>query len=268
MTTLKALKQDWEWLGENDPLWAVCTDPSRSRGRWQPGEFFATGEAEVSTVLGLLRSLGYAPNAKANALDFGCGAGRLTRALSGHFAHCSGVDISSSMIAAAKRLNHDRANCSFVVNSTERLEDLPWPSYSFIYSSIVLQHLRPRFVISYLQEFARLLADGGVMVFQMPSHRKAFLGGLRSVLQLKSRIRRLREATGQIASDPRGKMEMNCLRENRIRRVLNSAGCNVVDVRLTNSCDPGFNGNLRYLAEEPVSGYVSQQYVAVKVARG
>jgi len=265
---LESLKQDWEWLGENDPLWAVCTDPSRGKGRWTEQEFFATGEAEVNTVLELLRSLRCAPNAGHNALDFGCGPGRLTRALSKHFANCYGVDISSSMVDAAKRLNHDRANCRFVVNSTEKLIDLSCHSYGFIYSSIVLQHVRPRYVISYLQEFGRLLMNGGILVFQMPSHRNAFMGRLRSALQLKFRMRRLREAMGQIDPDPRTKMEMNCLREERICRVLNSAGCDVVDVRLTNSCDPSFNGNLRYLDAEPISGYVSKQYVAVKIADG
>ncbi|MGB7600547.1 MAG: class I SAM-dependent methyltransferase [Candidatus Sulfotelmatobacter sp.] len=265
MTTLKSLQQDWEWLGENDPLWAVCTDPSRSDRRWNQQEFFATGEAEVNTVLDLLQSLGYTPSRKERALDFGCGAGRLTRALSLHFDQCCGIDISFSMIAAAKRLNHDRTNCQFLVNRSEKLVDQPDRSYGFIYSSIVLQHLRPRLVISYLQEFARLLSGGGVLVFQMPSHRNAFLGQLRSALHLKSRIRRLRQAVGQIDSDPRSKMEMNCLRAGPIHQVLNSSGCEVADVRLTNSCDPGFNGNLRYLEAEPISSYVSKQYVALKV---
>jgi SAM-dependent methyltransferase len=265
MTTLKSLQQDWEWLGENDPLWAVCTDPSRNNRRWNEREFFATGEAEVHTVLDLLRSLGCTPDRKERALDFGCGAGRLTRALSFYFDRCCGVDISSSMIAAAKRLNHDRTNCQFLVNRTEKLADLPDRSCGFIYSSIVLQHLRPRLVISYLQEFSRLLAPGGVMVFQMPSHRNAFLGGLRATLHLKSRIRHLYEAVGQIDSDPRTRMEMNCLREPPIRQVLSSSGCELADVRLTNSCDPEFNGNLHYLEAEPISSYVSKQYVALKV---
>jgi hypothetical protein len=45
------MQRDWEWLGENDPLWALCTDPSRSKGRWNVQEFLATGEAEVNRVL-------------------------------------------------------------------------------------------------------------------------------------------------------------------------------------------------------------------------
>ena len=74
-----------------------------------------------------------------------------------------------------------------------KLADLASQSDGFIYSSIVLQHLRPKLVISYLQEFARLLSAGGVMVFQMPSHRNAFLGGLRMAMHLKSRFWRVRE---------------------------------------------------------------------------
>jgi len=35
-------------------------------------------------------------------------------------------------------------------------------------------------------------------------------------------------------------------------------------VALTNSCDPSFSGDLQYLTREPLHGYVSKQYCAVK----
>ena len=41
----------------------------------------------------------------------------------------------------------------------------------FIYSRIVLQHVNSRYAVrSYLSEFARVLAPGGLLVFQLPSH--------------------------------------------------------------------------------------------------
>ena len=48
------------------------------------------------------------PRARALALDFGCGAGRLSRALAAHFEHVVGVDVSASMIETARALNRRR----------------------------------------------------------------------------------------------------------------------------------------------------------------
>jgi ubiquinone/menaquinone biosynthesis C-methylase UbiE len=266
MTSLRALKQDWDWLGQNDPLWAACTDPERSKNRWNRQEFFATGEAEIQTVLNHLQSLGLALNREEMALDFGCGPGRLTRALSLRFNTCYGVDISSAMVEAAKRLNGDRPNCHFVENDTERLVQFADNSFGFIYSSIVLQHIEPRIVISYLQDFARLLKRPGILVFQMPSHRKAWMGVLREKIQLRAKLQKLSKIMGISGGDPRKNMFMHCLDEEVIRRELNRAACEIVDVRLTNSCDRDFNGGLRYLNQEPDAGYVSKQYVVMKSA--
>ncbi|MCU1219443.1 MAG: hypothetical protein JWN42_640, partial [Candidatus Angelobacter sp.] len=49
-----------------------------------------------------------------------------------------------------------------------------------------------------------------------------------------------------------------------IRNVIIQNGARVVDVQLTNSCDPSFSGDLRYLAREPQEGFVSKQYCVVK----
>jgi hypothetical protein len=59
-------------------------------------------------------------------------------------------------------------------------------------------------------------------------------------------------------------MEMHCITEPVIRKLIEQNGAHVVDVRLTNSCDPSFSGNLQYLAQEPQAGYVSKQYCVVK----
>lgn len=262
--TLQAQKQHWESLGKRDPLWAVCTDPERSQGRWDTDEFFATGEEEIQTVLECLSSLGVICDRKQRALDFGCGPGRLTRALSMRFDTCYGVDIASTMIDAAKRFNADRPNCHFVVNDSECLTQFPDQSCGFIYSSIVLQHIEPGCVNSYLRDFARLLQPSGVLVFQMPSHRKAWLGGLREKLQLRAKLQRISEGIGGVVRKPGKNMLMHCLREERIRDVFSSVACRVLDVRLTNSCEPDFNGRLRYVGREPGAGYISKQYVVIK----
>jgi ubiquinone/menaquinone biosynthesis C-methylase UbiE len=63
----------------------------------------------VSTKLGH-------PMQRESALDFGCGVGRLTRALSRYFNQSYGIDISASMIKKAQELNQSYPNCQFIFN--------------------------------------------------------------------------------------------------------------------------------------------------------
>ena len=93
-------RQDWEHLAEIDPLWAVLTLRGRKGGRWDVDEFFATGEAEVGHVISIAETLGRPARAE-RALDFGCGVGRLTRALGARFESALGVDISAGMVDQA-----------------------------------------------------------------------------------------------------------------------------------------------------------------------
>jgi SAM-dependent methyltransferase len=275
MTDLDQLKADWEYLAQTDPLWAICSDPTKARGAWQPAEFFASGEAEIGTVLAHVESLGLRPDYSGRALDFGCGVGRLTRALAARFAACAGVDISDTMIAAANDWNRAGDRCVYLVNDRDDLRRFEDGSFSFIYSSIVLQHMEPPFMAHYITEFVRLLTPDGILVFQVPDtlkHRdriadlRVRLADLRVRLALRTRLRRLlgRGARVEARTEPPGRMEMHCLKERRVRRIVQSAGGAVVDVRLTNSTELDFNGRLRYLAREPETGFVSKQYCVMR----
>ena len=59
-----------------DAKWSVLTNPEK-RNFWEDSESFATGEHEVGQLILMLQGLGY-PELFKNALDFGCGVGRLT----------------------------------------------------------------------------------------------------------------------------------------------------------------------------------------------
>ena len=103
------------------------------------------------------------------ALDFGCGVRRLTRALAAHFA--TGVDLAPSMMAQAQALDLEH-RCEFVLNARADLSMFPDNTFDFIYSNIVLQHMRPEYSTAYIREFCRALAPGAVAVFQLPSKHK------------------------------------------------------------------------------------------------
>ena len=166
---LNQLQKHWDEFGKRDPLWAILTLPEKANGGWDPAEFFANGEDEIQ------RAVSYARDQKAElnpqrALDFGCGVGRLTQALCQHFAECHGVDIAPSMIAGANRYNQYPTRCHYHLNDQDNLRLFPDNSFDFIYSVIVLQHIRPEYSLRYIREFLRVLAPNGIALFQIPSH--------------------------------------------------------------------------------------------------
>ena len=162
---LAKLRRVWGALGHDDPLWAVLSHSDKRGGRWQADEFLATGQVEIDSQLAALAPSGY-PLRRDLAIDFGCGAGRLSRALATHFEKVIGIDVSASMISSARRLNADVANIEFRENAAADLAGIDDGSVDFVFSHITLQHIPTALAIGYVDEFLRVLAPGGVAVFQ------------------------------------------------------------------------------------------------------
>jgi SAM-dependent methyltransferase len=262
MKSLLDMQRNWEGLAQADPLWAICTDPQKKNKKWDKDQFFATGRKEIETVMDCLGALGVKVNPQFPALDFGCGVGRLTRAMAPHFSRCYGIDISPTMVRMAAELNRDIPQCRFLVNDKERLAEFEDNYFGFIYTSIVLQHIAEPYSRKYLVELVRVLKPGGALVFQIPDsfRAKAFVR-LRTKLGLRSRLPRWFPGKNYV-------LEMHCISEDAVHELVRHAGARMVDVRLTNSTDPSFSGNLRYLNQEPEWGYVSKQYCVVKPGLG
>src|ERR1700760_1117089 len=108
MIGISAVAKTWEELAQQDALWAILTDPDKRAGRWTVNEFMDTGSREIATILSCLNELKLLADFDSTALDFGCGVGRLSRALSFHFRNVVGLDISETMIAHARSMNADR----------------------------------------------------------------------------------------------------------------------------------------------------------------
>jgi SAM-dependent methyltransferase len=167
---LPALRRHWERLARRDPYWAVLTDPDKRGGGWDVAEFFRSGTDEIDSALERAGALGIVVTRR-RALDFGCGAGRLTQAMAAHFTRCDGVDISESMLRLAERHNRYPDRCAYHLNTAQDLALFADESFDFVYSTLVLQHMEPRYSTHYMRELARVLAPGGLLVFQVPSQR-------------------------------------------------------------------------------------------------
>jgi SAM-dependent methyltransferase len=249
MDSFAELKDNWQSLGKKDPLWAILNDPRAKGGRWSIDEFLWTGQVEVDRLFNWLENRGVKNIGHGCALDFGCGAGRLTQALAKRFDRCIGVDIAKSMVEAAYKLNPP-ANCEFLVNERPNLSVFANGSFDFIYSSIVLQHIPHPHAVNYISEFCRLLAPGGLVVFQIPVHKKLPLGvrfaqvkhWFAAKIALRTRLRRLLGKSPPPSRAPR--IEMHVVPKAVVENRLAAGGVKLFGSAFTNSCDLSFNGDL------------------------
>lgn len=164
----RRLARNWEALGDADPLFGVLSDPAKYGGKWDPQEFFASGQAHVDKLMRIL-SDARATFDRGACLDFGCGVGRLTVPLARMFTRTVGVDVARPMIEAARRHLPAGVACEFVVNRDPALRQFASGTFDLVHSCLVLQHIPPDVSVRYIAEFLRVAKPGGLVVFQVPA---------------------------------------------------------------------------------------------------
>jgi ubiquinone/menaquinone biosynthesis C-methylase UbiE len=127
------------------------------------------------------------------------------------------------MLAYARANSSSDGRVEYVLNECGDLARFSDNSFDFILSSITLQHIPARFIPNYLRDFVRILAPGGVMVFQLPSESANTLRGwiwrllpkalIASALRRKNRL--------PVA------MQMNALPRHKVEALLTSAGARI-----------------------------------------
>lgn len=170
---LKELQGHWHQFGKINPMWAVLTEDDMTTRQWDHKAFFELGREEIAKIFDHIAEIPFEVPRGA-ALDFGCGAGRLTQALAQRFESCVGVDIAPSMIQLATRLNREGKKCQFYLNERNDLSAFADQSFDFVYTNLVLQHIRPEYSQTYIREFMRLIRPKGMVVFQLPSQPIAY----------------------------------------------------------------------------------------------
>jgi glycosyltransferase involved in cell wall biosynthesis/SAM-dependent methyltransferase len=171
-TMVSKIQKSWDWFAREDPLWATLTQPDKKGGGWEEDEFFEEGRRDVRYALATIEAVGI-PLHYDKGLDFGCGPGRLTQALAEHFQEVHGVDIAPAMIAKAKALNRHGDRCIYHLNEAPHLRLFDDNTFDFVYSALVLQHMPRPLALGCIMEFVRVTKPGGLMVFQVPDHRRA-----------------------------------------------------------------------------------------------
>jgi ubiquinone/menaquinone biosynthesis C-methylase UbiE len=192
------------------------------------------------------------PLQRKRALDFGCGAGRLTQAMADTFEEVHGVDIAAPMIEQARRYNRHGERCSYYLNEAADLKRFEDGLFDLVYTNITLQHIEPHYTKDYLKEFLRVLSPQGLLVFQLPSHpamtvkgliirfTPAFLMDLIRAGGLKALILYLKDR-----NQPR--LQMHGIGRDEVIGFLKEQGANVLDIQPDQKAGKGWVG-YRYSA--------------------
>lgn len=155
---LREMRRDWDRRGREDHRLHIATGHSAT-----PEEFRASGEQDLHELI--LDGLALLPGAE--ALEIGCGVGRLLRPLAPMVHRARGIDISPVMVEKS------RAYLAGIPNVTTSVTDgtlagVEDGSLDLVYSFIVLQHVPSRSAIeTYVLEADRVLKPGGVLRFQV-----------------------------------------------------------------------------------------------------
>ena len=238
----------WNNLASGNPLGAILTDTNGDCRDWSLDEFFETGRRDAARFVADLGRI--APDARRRRLlDFGCGVGRVTRALAVHFDSVVGMDIAPAMIKQARTLHRSDARCRFVVSGPLHLRRFRRGTFDVIYSRLVLQHVPPQLVRVYVRGFMRVLAPGGVLMFQLPDQmwaepQEAFVNAPVTGGRWKQRlprpvVRAWRHLKYWVIADaPPNHMAMFGLPRDEVLSVIREAGGRVVAVRPDQSHGP------------------------------
>ena len=232
------VSRTWTRLGREDPLWAVLTDRDRAGGGWDTDGFLATGVTEVEALLARLDELGSTPG-RGRAIDFGCGAGRLTHGLvRAGFAEVVGLDISPTMVDKAREIV-PAPQADFRLAPGPGIEAVESDSADLVYTCRVLQHMPGDLAHQYIREFYRVARPGAVVVFQLPTAPAPTPAGLALRLLPAPVARRLRRG-----------MEMHGTPEDEVRDLVAACGGRVVAADLDASAGPRWGSRL-YLTRAP-----------------
>jgi len=213
------VQSSWTSLGINDPYYSVLT-----RGKfWKKlmskkgvDEFYESGRQEVDRLFKTLSRNDIDHNSFQKCLDFGCGAGRISRWLSGEFETIYAYDVSKNYLEMARKYLKKQDISNVEYRQVKSIEDLEkFPNVDLIYSVIVLQHNPPPIIRRIIVQFMRALNPGGVAFFQVPTYKEGYRFLLEEYQDLDS---------------SQEEMEMHVLPQHAVFEVVREENCKLLEV--------------------------------------
>lgn len=233
MSLAASASNDWKSFGDTDPYFGVLADDRFKSDKIDAAaldDFFASGVEHVDKVLAVANDMfGFVP--RGNALDFGCGVGRLTNAMAAHFEAVIGLDISPGMLTRAradstKRGVHNVAYADSVEAATLRPE-----TYDFVHSYIVLQHIPTKVGEGIIADILRATKTGGVGAIHFTYGYAA--NPRREAIKNFVKTRRVLRTIANLAVGRRWDepaMQMNCYALPRIIEIFHENGIDRLNI--------------------------------------
>jgi SAM-dependent methyltransferase len=220
----------WEALARRQPYFAVLTSDGEvgveSNAR-ATSAFFETGEADVAALLATMASIFARQIPLVSALDFGCGAGRLTLPLARRAHKVVACDIAPTMLAHVRRnaASAGLSNIAFILS--DALTGLPPESFDFVLSLLVLQYVPAARGYALIRTLLRLLAPGGVGALHL-TLGDAGRGHRPLSPATRTRLRFIRRWIGDARRERIGLMESSAYDELLVLQALEEAGGHLV----------------------------------------
>ena len=169
------MRSDWDERARDNAYHYIAS----GREDWDDEEFYASGRESVREILtdDADRVFRGRDPRSIRALEIGCGAGRMTRALAETVGEIHAVDVSAEMVRRAKAAVEAQPNANVYLSDGCSLDALPDSGFQLALSYIVFQHIPDQEVIeSYFRDVASRLEPGGVFKLQTQGSPLALLG--------------------------------------------------------------------------------------------
>lgn len=169
------MRELWNTLCQKNKLGYISF--LRNGAHWDAKEFHTTGIRFVDRMMERFLDYAAIEPSYASVLEIGCGVGRFLKPLACRFQSVTGVDISKNMLEAAGEYLAGLPNVTLALNDGSTLKEFQAGSFDFCVSAGVFQHITHRDVIvGYVREALRVLAPGGLLLFQFEGTRTDAIG--------------------------------------------------------------------------------------------
>ncbi len=184
---LAQARRIWTKLGQERPFFSVLGErrfaPDQAERNTEA--FQKTGRDEIEVLKRRLSSLEIDPADHPDAVEYGCGVGRVTLPLSVLFRKVMGFDISQPHLDLAQQAARGAGQRNITLAAVKDIRTLDVPQHDFFYSRMVLHRNPPPLQAQILRRCLGRMRVGGIAVFQLLTHLEGYRYDTREWLAAK-----------------------------------------------------------------------------------
>lgn len=241
----------WRKFGDENPHYGVLTHErflAHNLDEAAEEAFYVSGQQHIVRLAGDVERHFGRPFRFALALDYGCGAGRITVPLADFAGSVLGVDVSEGMLREARKASERRKASNVKLAHVSDFGKCFSGKYDFVHSYIVLQHIPAERGLRIIQRLVELCAPGGIGCIHVAygrTRRARLISFIKEHVPLGPRILNL--CRGRAWSAPY--LQMYAYKLEDVYQILRSAGIDSVVAKFT---DHDGNHGAMLMFQKPV----------------